>query len=94
MDDAAPTTVGVLVRVDPARSQLVAEELGALDGISVFDVHKPGSIGVLMEVADLDTAHSVLRRDVMGVDGVRAAWPVHAHFDPSDARAASEAANP
>ncbi len=74
-------TVGVFVRAWSEQLNEVAGRLDALDGVSTFDLEDPGGIGVLLQGFEPDEAYEKLTGEVMAVEGVLAAWPVHTELD-------------
>ena len=75
--------VGVVVRFDPGTGVAVSEALDRLPGVESFALEEPPhTLGALIDARDLDAAHDVLEAQVSAVEGVRAAWPVHAEFGP------------
>ena len=75
--------VGVVVRFDPGTGVAVSEALDRLPGVESFALEEPPhTLGALIDARDLDAAHDVLEAEVSAVEGVRAAWPVHAEFGP------------
>ena len=70
-------TVGVFVRAEIEEIDQVAGRLQALESVSTFELEDPGGIGVLLEGLDADEAYLKLTGEVMAVEGVLAAWPIH-----------------
>jgi len=77
--------VGAYVHVDVQSADAVRRELSAIEGVSTFKLDEPGKVGLVIEAADLDEAHAILKNDVQGCEGVLGAWPVYAHFEPDEA---------
>ncbi|MAE28530.1 MAG: hypothetical protein QF724_09320 [Planctomycetota bacterium] len=73
-------TVGIFIRLDPILAPVARERLAALPDSGVVDLEGPGTLGLVLTVPDLDTAHTRLRREVRTIPGVLVAWPMHAHF--------------
>lgn len=70
-------TIGVLVRVDDAHLADVTARLSALDGVRVFPLEEPRSLGAVVQAGDLDQAHDRLVNEVEATPGVLCAWPLH-----------------
>lgn len=70
-------TVGVFVRAEIDEIGQVAERLDALESVSTFELEDPGALGVLLQGLDADEAYLKLTQEVMAVEGVLAAWPIH-----------------
>ena len=75
------TIVGAYLRVREPQIAAARQGLGAMAGVTTFDLDEPGTIGVLVEAATLDDAHAVVTRDLPAIDGVLGVWPVYVHDD-------------
>ena len=76
--------VGALARVAPGRHSAAYRGLAGIPGVTPFEVEPPEQLGVIIEAADLDTAHHRLDQDVRCIDAVLSAWPVWVEVDSAD----------
>ena len=74
-------SVGVLVRVESDSLREVDSALGEIPGVTTLELEEPGSIGIVIEAPDLDSAHSLLCDRVQRTAGVLAAWPIHTQLE-------------
>jgi nitrate reductase NapAB chaperone NapD len=75
-------TVGVLVRALHSELGVIEQRLGALPSVvQTLELEEPGSLGLVLQAEDLDAVHAALTREVGGVEGVLAAWPLHAELE-------------
>ncbi len=75
-------TVGVLVRALQSDLPAIEQRLAALPSVlQTLELEEPGSLGLVLAGEDLDAAHTALTQEVQRVEGVLAAWPLHAELD-------------
>ncbi len=89
--------VGVLTRIEPSRAAAIASALATYEGVSTFPLEPAEKLGVLIEAADLDSAHARITQDIRHTPGVLGCWPVSAEFDsdpadPTDAAVLNQTA--
>jgi nitrate reductase NapAB chaperone NapD len=68
--------VGALARVEFENLAKTRDRLNALSGVETFDLDQPGKIGILIEVNDLDAAHTLVATTIPQTEGVMGVWPV------------------
>jgi len=71
------TLVSVLARVDTSRREEVWQELERQPGLTPFRIEDDLRMGILIEAASIDEAHTLLQDRVDRVDGVLGTWPVY-----------------
>ena len=74
-------TVGAYVRIDTEDLAAIRDQLALLDGVEPFDLDQPGTLGVIVEAKDIDTAHAMLTEQVRAVAGVHGAWPLYVNIE-------------
>ncbi|MFG0253316.1 MAG: hypothetical protein ACF8NJ_10635 [Phycisphaerales bacterium JB038] len=77
-------TVGAYARIDLDAVAETREALSQLAGVTLFDLDEEGKVGLLVEAADLDGAHSTITNEVHGVDGVLGVWPIYVDVEDLD----------
>ena len=73
--------VSAFARIETDEIDAIRRRLEALDGVTPFDLEEFGKIGVLIEAADLDTAHNTLNETVKETEGVLGVWPVYVNVE-------------
>lgn len=79
------TIIGAYARVCDDHLEAARRGLAAVVGVTVFDLERPGAIGLLVEAASVDLAHAVLTQDLPAVEGVLGILPVYVNDDAEDA---------
>jgi len=74
-------TVGAYVRFDTEKRAAIREQLSRIDGVEPFDLDRPGTLGLIVEADDIETAHAMLTRQVRAVDGVHGVWPLYVNIE-------------
>ncbi|MAE67849.1 MAG: hypothetical protein CMJ18_26645 [Phycisphaeraceae bacterium] len=74
-------TIGGYVRFLPGQELSVRDGLSAIRGVELFDLDRPGTVGVIIEAGSLDDAHGVLERDLRRVEGVTGCFPVYVNIE-------------
>ena len=73
--------VGAFARVDVSGRGETNAALGAIDGVTTFELDEIEKVGLLIEAADLDAAHGLITGAVKRTPGVLGAWPVYANTE-------------
>lgn len=73
--------VGALARIEVDSKGDVLRRIDSLPGFSAFEVEDPLKVGVLIEAASVDEAHSLFSTQLTSVEGVLGAWPVSIEWE-------------
>ncbi len=74
-------TVGAYVRIDTEDQAAIRSQLSRIDGVEPFDLDQPGTLGLIVEAEDIDTAHAMLTGQIRAVNGVHGAWPLYVNIE-------------
>ncbi len=71
--------VGAYARIDPEERDSVQRLLNDLPGVETFDLGDKNKVGLMIESANIDSAHETLTSRVSNTKGVQGVWPVFVH---------------
>ena len=74
-------TVGAYVRINTDDRSAIRDQLSRIDGVEPFDLDQPGTLGLIVEAKNIDTAHAMLTGQVRAVHGVHGAWPLYVNIE-------------
>jgi hypothetical protein len=69
--------IGAFARVEPDRAESARVQLEALEAVETFDLGTPEKVGILIDAADLDAAHTLVTSTIPDVEGIMGVWPVY-----------------